>query len=280
VTLHEHTTRARARLASVGIDPAEAELDAELLACRALRWDRTRLITSWRDEASSSFVAAYDALVDRRARREPISQIIGEREFWNLSFIVTRDVLTPRPETEGIVEAVVERCGEPRAIVDVGTGSGCVAVTLAREFPAAHVTATDVSTAALAIARMNAERHGVIDRVSFLQTSMLKDAPEADVVVSNPPYVPDGDRASLPPEVRDYEPADALFSGADGLDCIRELISAAPGRLHSGGWLIFECGVGQDGAIRGIMARTRALRLVDIGPDLAGIPRTVIAQRT
>ena len=255
-------------------------MDAELLACRALGWDRTRLITSWRDEASPRFADTYGTLIERRARREPISQMLGEREFWDLPFIVTRDVLTPRPETEGIVEAVTERCRDPHAIVDVGTGSGCLAVTLAREFPGARVTAIDVSPAALAVARRNAARHGVAGRVSFLRASMLDEAPEADLIVSNPPYVPDGDRASLPPEVRDYEPPEALFAGADGLDRIRELIAAAPGRLTSGGWLVFECGVGQDAAIRGIMARTPALGLVDIRPDLAGIPRTVVAQRT
>lgn len=280
MTLHEHTARARARLVSSGIDAAEAEMDAELLACRALGWDRTRLITSWRNEGSNGFAAAYDALVARRARREPISQILGEREFWGLPFIVTSDVLTPRPETEGIVEAAKEHCRDPRVVVDVGTGSGCLAVTLAREFPAARVVASDISEAALAVARLNAERHHVTDRMSFLHASMLEDAPEADLIVSNPPYVPDGDRASLPPEVRDYEPPEALFAGPDGLDRIRELVRSAPARLHRGGWLLFECGVGQDAAIRGIMAGTPALRLVDIRPDLAGIPRTVIAQRT
>jgi release factor glutamine methyltransferase len=280
VTLHEHTTRARARLVAAGIEPAEAEMDAELLACRALGWDRTRLITSWRDEGSISFAAAYDALVDRRARREPISQIVGEREFWNLPFIVTPDVLTPRPETEGIIEAAKEHCRDPRMIVDVGTGSGCLAITLAVEFPLAHVTAIDVSAAALAIARRNAERHRVASRVAILHASMLQDAPDADLIVSNPPYVPDGYRAALPPEVRDHEPPEALFAGPDGLDRIRELVAAAPARLHSGGWLLFECGVGQDAAIRDMMTRTPALRLVGIRPDLAGIPRTIIAQRS
>ncbi|HEU4787338.1 MAG TPA: peptide chain release factor N(5)-glutamine methyltransferase, partial [Gemmatimonadaceae bacterium] len=268
-----------ARLVSAGIDPSEAEMDAELLACRTLGWDRARLITSWRDEGTISFAAAYDALIDRRARREPISQILGEREFWDLPFIVTPDVLTPRPETEGIIEAVLDHCRDPRAIVDVGTGSGCLAVTLAREFPRAHVTAVDVSPAALAIAERNAARHGVLERVSFLRSSMLEETPEADLVVSNPPYVPDGDRASLPAEVRDHEPPEALFAGVDGLDRIRDLIAAAPGRLRRGGWLVFECGVGQERAIRDIMARAPALKLVAIRPDLAGIPRTVIAER-
>lgn len=279
MTLHEHTARARARLVSAGIDPSEAGLDAELLACRALGWDRTRLITSWHDEEPAGFAAAYGALVDRRSRREPMSQILGERDFWNRSFLVTPDVLTPRPETEGIIEAAIACRPAPREVVDVGTGSGCLAVTLACEFPSAHVTAIDVSPAALAIARRNAERHGVADRVAFLRASMLDGAPEADLIVSNPPYVPDSDHPSLPPEVRDHEPPLALFAGADGLDRIRELIASVPGRLRRGGWLLFECGVGQDAAIRGIMARTPALRLAGIRPDLAGIPRIVVAER-
>jgi release factor glutamine methyltransferase len=280
VTLHDATARAASRLAAAGIPSEEADLDAQLLAAQVLGWDRTRLIASWRDPAPQEFAAAYEALVRRRERREPVSQILGQREFWGLTFEVTSDVLTPRPETEGIVEAVKALVPRADLIYDVGTGSGCLAVALALEFPAARVIASDISGAALAIARRNAERHAVAGRVLFLHGSHLPPGNRVDVLVSNPPYVPDSERDSLPPEVRDFEPGEALFAGQDGLDMIRWLVSDAPARLAPAGWLIFECGAGQAAAIREMIARAPGLELVDIRRDLAGIPRTVVSRRS
>jgi len=279
-SLHELTASAAARLKTAGIPPEEAELDAQLLAARALGWDRTRLLTSWREPAPAHFPPAFEALVERRRRREPIAQILGVREFWGLEFEVTREVLTPRPETEGLIEAALERARRARAIVDVGTGSGCVAIALAREFPDAGVIGLDISEAALALAARNAERHHLSGRIRFVRSDLLEGLSEpADLIVSNPPYVPERDRAGLPPEVRDYEPAAALFAGEDGLDAIRALVSQAGGRLVPGGLLIFECGVDQAPAIREMIARAPGLELVEIRPDLAGIPRTVVARR-
>jgi release factor glutamine methyltransferase len=279
VTLRELTSRAGARLAAAGIAAPEAELDAQLLAAQVLGYDRTQLITSWRDPAPSRFPAAFERLIQRRELREPISQILGVREFWGLEFEVTRDVLTPRPETEGLIEAVREHARDAEVIEEVGTGSGCVAVALAVELPRARLIAVDISAPALAVARRNAGRHGVANRIAFVQGDLSSCAScDLDVIVSNPPYVPVGQRAALSPEVRDYEPPEALFAGEDGLDVIRALISGVA--RGAGHWLIFECGIDQDTAIREMIAREPRLSLVEIRPDLAGIPRVVVARRT
>ncbi|HEX7019710.1 MAG TPA: peptide chain release factor N(5)-glutamine methyltransferase [Gemmatimonadaceae bacterium] len=287
-TLHELTTVAASRLKDAGIAPDEADLDAQLLAAEALGWDRTRFITSWRDPAPAPFLPAFGQLIARRERREPISQILGVREFWGLPFEVTRDVLTPRPETEGVIEAAIEHVSRaqarglirsPAIIQDVGTGSGCIAVALAKELPEVQLIAVDVSAAALAVARRNARRHGVADRIAFLHRDLSAEEDDVDAIVSNPPYIPTPDRDSLPPEVRDYEPPEALFAGEDGLQVIRLLVASASTDLAEGGLLIFECGVDQAPAIREMIANTTALELVEIRPDLAGIPRTVVARR-
>ncbi len=280
ISLHELTAQAASRLKAAGIATDEAELDAQLLAARALGWDRTRLLTSWRDAPPAGFATAYESLVTRRERREPVSQILGVREFWGLEFEVTRDVLTPRPESEGIIEAALEHARRARMIVDVGTGSGCLAVALAREFPDAQVIAVDSSAPALEVALRNAGRHGVASRIAFERGHLLDSIGNpVDLIVSNPPYVPTAEREQLPPEVRDYEPASALFAGEDGLDCIRELIAGAPHKLRDEGLLVLEGGVDQAAAIREMIAVGRRLELIDIRPDLAGIPRTVVARR-
>ncbi len=279
--LHALTTTAASRLKAAGIPPEEADLDAQLLAARVLGWDRTRLLTSWRDPAPVTFRPAYEQLVTRRERREPVSQILGVREFWGLDFEITRDVLTPRPETEGVIEAALEHVRRARVVVDVGTGSGCLAVALAREFPDARVLALDISEAALAVARRNATRHGVGARIEFRHSNLLEAVRDpADLIVSNPPYVPARDRAALPPEVRDYEPPGALFAGEDGLDCIRRLVETSPAGLTDEGLLLFECGVDQAPVIREMIGAAPGLDLIEIRPDLAGIPRTVVARRT
>lgn len=280
MTVHEATLRAAARLAAAGIAAGEATLDAQLLAAHVLGWDRTRLITSARDSAPEGFQEQYERLIARRERREPISQILGRREFWGLEFEVTPDVLTPRPETEGVIEAVRAHCPRADFVYDVGTGSGCLAVVLALEYPHSHVVASDTSAAALTVARRNATRHGVAGRIVFVHGSDLPPGNRADLIVSNPPYIPAGERESLPPEVRGFEPAEALFAGTDGLDVIRRLVGDAPSRLAAGGWLIFECGAGQDTAIREMIAHAADLELIDFRPDLAGIPRIVVSRRT
>ena len=210
--------------------------------------DRAFLIAHPESELSAEGAVRYYALIERRLAGEPIQYITGETEFYGLPFQVNRDVLIPRPETEHLVEKVLSLAAglERPRIVDVGTGSGAIAVALAHKLPAAPITAIDLSEAALAVARGNADRNGVADRVRFLEGDLL--TPVADeqfeIVVSNPPYVADGDRASLSVEVRDYEPALALFAGS-GLDVYRRLIPEARAVLVDGGFLAVEMGFGQ-----------------------------------
>jgi release factor glutamine methyltransferase len=280
--LHERLADARRALMEAGIDPDEAAIDAEVLARHALGWDRAQLLTAWRDPVPAALAPAFDPLLQRRLAREPVAYIIGRREFWGRDFAVTPAVLVPRPETEIIVEEALDQARGGAAtgiIVDVGTGSGCLAVTLAIEFPRARVVATDISPAALEVARRNAERHGVAARIAFLEADVLEGTGvRADLIVSNPPYVPETEAGSLPPDVARYEPHPALFGGADGLDVIRRLFAAAPARLAEQGRLVVEFGFGQEAAIRALASAT-GWRVVRIRPDLQGIPRTAVLRR-
>lgn len=286
MTLAEHVAAGRSRLATAGVDAALAALDAEVLARSLLGWDRAGYLARARDPAPTWFGERYRAWLERRAGREPVSQIVGRREFWGLEFEVTRDVLTPRPETELVVEEALDcvaamRAGgrPPRSIVDVGTGTGCLAISLAREVSGAWVIATDTSPAALAVARRNARAHGVGARVALVQASLVDAiAGPIDMIVSNPPYVPAADLAALPPEVRNFEPEMALAGGLDGLDVIRDLVNQAPRALAPGGWLVFEFGAGQEPGVRAAVARCRALDLVRVRADLQGIPRTAVVR--
>ena len=210
--------------------------------------------------------------------------VTGQREFWGLTFEVTTAVLTPRPETELIVEEalviVADRRMNSVQLVDVGTGSGCLAVALAHELPRARVTAIDVSAAALRVARHNATTHGVEDRIMWVQSSCLDglthDSAPVDLIVANLPYVPTAATAVLTPEVRDHEPLIALDGGHDGLDAVRALVTQTPAHLAAGGHLIIEFGVGQEDAVRALIARTSSLALVKVVGDLQGIPRTAV----
>lgn len=280
MTLHEHVARARTRLREAGIAPPEADLDARLLAALALGWDQTHVVVAAREEPPDAFERQYAALVDRRAAREPLAYIAGRQEFWGLPIRVSPAVLIPRPETELLVEASLEQFpdpGSPHSIADVCTGSGCVAVALAHERPSASVLATDVSVAALTVARENARLNGVGGRVTLLATDLLAGArPGFDLIVSNPPYVPEADRPGLPPEVRDHEPSVALFAGADGLAAITRLVGSAVDHLRPGGILIFEFGFGQADAVEALIARA-PLTMIEIKRDLQGIPRAAVA---
>lgn len=258
MTLAERLAAARAALTAAGISTQEASNDAELLARHALGWDRARLVASLRDPAPPDLDPAYDELIARRAAREPSSQIIGVREFWGLDFEVSPDVLTPRPETELVVQAALdvyarETFTHTPVVVDVGTGSGCIAIALATELPDARFIASDASLAALTVARRNAARHHVSERIAFLHTTMIPPEDDVDIIVSNPPYILDAARGSLPPEVRDHEPSVALFGGADGLDFYRCLLETA-GDLADDGWLIVEVSYDQADAIRELAA--------------------------
>ncbi|HTL01821.1 MAG TPA: HemK/PrmC family methyltransferase, partial [Vicinamibacterales bacterium] len=214
MTIHDLVQGARDRLIEAGIGANNAALDAELLARQVLGWDKARFLTDRNEAATTMFLLGYEHFVARRTRREPISYILGTREFWSLNFEVTPDVLIPRPETELIVEEAIERFREPfsqdasekgsrNLVYDVGTGSGVLAVVLAKEFPDAKVVATDISPEALGVAKRNAARHGVADRITFVETSFLDGLDAgARLIVSNPPYVPALSKPALSPEVR------------------------------------------------------------------------------
>lgn len=275
---------ASARLAAAGSETAR--LDAEVLLAHALGTGRSGLYARLRDEIDGAAAVRFDALLARRARREPVAYLTGEQEFWSLPFAVTPDVLIPRPETELIVSTAARARPRPErhaggadapfAILDLGTGSGCLAVALAREWPDARVTAVDLAPAALEVARRNADRHGVGARIAFLAGDLYAPLPAGasfDLIVSNPPYLALGDAAS--PEVA-FEPRAALFAGADGLAVIRRLIAGAPARLRPGGMLLVEIGQGQADAVLALAAAAGLRARAE--PDLAGIPRLLVAQ--
>ena len=268
-----------------GPHPERARLDAELLLLHILsrrdpERNRAWLLTHANDPTSRDARVEFDVLLRRRLAGEPIQYITGEAEFYGLPFCVTPEVLIPRPETEHLVEKVLELAANypaPR-IVDVGTGSGIIAVALAHKLPAAIITATDLSSRALAIAQENAEHNGVAGRIRFLEGDLLAPVAEEqfEMIVSNPPYVPQADRASLAVEVRDYEPAMALFAGDDGLEVYRRLIPAAFVALTPGGSVALEIGYGQEAAIRALLAGAGFVRIKFVS-DLQGIARVACA---
>jgi release factor glutamine methyltransferase len=283
VSIHLQVSAARQRLRDAGISQVESDLDARLLAQHVLGWTTERFFTDAHTTVPDGFTPHYETLVARRATREPFAYIVGVREFWGLSLEVSPDVLIPRPATELIVEVMLELFRErsaPLTVADVCTGCGCVAVAIAHERAAARIVATDISPKALAVARRNAARHGVADRITFKHGDLLEGIDGTfDAIVANPPYVVDRAAPALQPEVRDHEPPVALYGGVEGLDLVARLVGDAPSRLRPGGFLIFEFGLGQDVEIEELLARTPALALVGMRRDLQGIARTAVAQR-
>jgi release factor glutamine methyltransferase len=279
-TLHERIGRARDTLVAAGIPSADAAADAELLARHVLGWERAVLIARLRDRPPLAFDDSFDAVIARRMRREPVAQITGYREFWGLEFEITPDVLTPRPETEIIVDEAIAAFPDrdPIVISDVGTGSGCLIVALALEFPRSEVVATDISPQALAVARRNAARHGVGQRVALLEADLLPPLQWIDLVVSNPPYVAEVDVDLLPPEVREHEPHVALFAGPDGLNIYRRLLPETADMLSRRGRAILEVGYDQAPAVTAL-ASSAGLRLLRARQDLQGITRTLVFER-
>jgi release factor glutamine methyltransferase len=264
--------------------------DAEVLLASILQRDRTWLFLHAEDELAATDAAAFRERVARRAAHEPLQQITGVQEFFGLPLRVTRDTLIPRPETEHLVEAVLAWAAiQPAAqtsglrLLDVGTGTGAIALALAKHLPQAEIVACDLSEAALEVARHNARKLGLESRVRFLLSDLLEAfGPELqqgrrfDAVVSNPPYVPTGDAAELQTEVRDFEPHSALFAGEDGLDVYRRLIPQAHTALVPGGLLAMEIGFGQRDALAGLLSDWKDVGFLD---DYAGIPRVVLATR-
>ncbi len=282
--LHDVLSAAARRLADAGLDTADAAADVDVLARHVLGWDRARLLAHRRDPLPPSFLDRFAALVDRRVDRVPVAYLTGTREFYGLDLEVTPDVLIPRPETELAVEAALEALAAPGSsgrAIDVGTGSGCIAVAMAVTRPDATVVALDRSRTALAVARRNVRRHGVGDRVALVAADLvtaLSPHRAVDVVVSNPPYVPDGS-PDVAVDVARHEPSCALYAGPDGLDVVRRLIVEAAPLIRPGGSLVMEIGVGQADAVAAAAAIGEAWSGAAFRRDLQGIARVAVLTR-
>ena len=266
-----------ARLCAAGV--AEPEADAQVLLAHALATSRAGVIAAARDPLGPAAAVRLESLLSRRAAREPVAYVVGVREFWSLPLAVDRRVLIPRPETELLVETALRRASHARRVLDVGTGSGAVAAALARELPRATVWASDCSLGALAVARGNCARHA--PGVGLIAGDLL--APvrgrSIDLVVSNPPYVSEPALAAVAPEVREFEPREALAAGVDGLAVLRRLVADAARVLVPGGWLLVEIGAGQATMVQSLFQATGCYTETVIAHDHAGIPRVVGARR-
>ncbi|MBZ5648135.1 MAG: peptide chain release factor N(5)-glutamine methyltransferase [Acidobacteriia bacterium] len=255
-------------------------MNAEVLLMFVLGVDRAYLYAHPERELSAEEQARYDEALRERATGKPAQYITGHQEFWGLDLIVTPAVLIPRPETEHVIETVVElaRTFPAKNILDVGTGSGCIALALARELPKAEITATDISAEALEVARANAARLQLESRLTFRQADLLEGVPPGtfDYVVSNPPYVSEEERDKVQREVRKFEPTAAVFGGPHGLDIYRRLIPQAKEALKPGGWLVMEIGFSQEEQIRELLARWAEVRVT---ADLQGIPRVAAGRK-
>ena len=268
---------AAARLSTVSESP---RLDAELLLAHALNLSRASLLARFRDSGPLGDFALYLA---RRLAHEHVAYILGHREFYSLDFLVRPPVLIPRPETEHLVEAglaFARRAGRPLRILDLCTGSGCVAITLAHELPASQVTAVDIASMALALAKENANRAGVAVRLlsGDLFDALPFDEPPFDLITANPPYVETGEWGTLVPDITRYEDPGALLAGEDGLDCVRRIAALAPRHLCPGAAIALELGEKQYDATVDILQSTG---FIDIYPiyDLAKIRRIICAKR-
>lgn len=272
--------QATAQLAGAGIK--ESRSDATLLLIEVLARDHTFIIAHPETNLTNQQLQKFSSFVSRRAGGEPLQYVTGQQEFFKLDFEVTSDVLIPRPETELIVEAALEVLAsdaEPR-FADIGTGSGCIVISLLKELPPARATAIDVSSAALAVARRNAERHEVADRLELIQSDgfeLIDTTIKFDLIVSNPPYVPDAEMKTLPREVQ-REPKGALSGGPDGFTVIRRWLHDAAGSLKPRGYFIFEIGFGQSQKVIDLIDE-QIWELIEIRRDLADIPRTVVIRK-
>lgn len=286
-TVRDCVAQARARLEQAGVDsPA---LSAEILTAHVLGMRRLDILVHADKAVAAPDLARIQECVERRAAGEPVAYLLGEKEFFGYDFYVDRFTLVPRPETELLIEAVQSIFPRDAAFqfADLGTGSGCIAVTLALEFPGAQGCALDLSEGALAVAQKNAERHGVASRVEMRHADFGSDfAPEAslDLIVSNPPYVSEDEYAEVSVEVADFEPKTALVPAegegrSDGLECVRRLAPHVARLLRPGGWFLMEYGWKQGPAVAEILGAVSEFQTVKICKDLAGLDRYVVAQK-
>ncbi len=263
-------------------------LDAEILLAESRGCQRIELYTAFNQVPGEEALARFRELVRRRAAGTPVAYLVGRREFYSLSFRVTPDVLIPRPETEFLVVALLDRARQrppqdrPVEVADVGTGSGILAICAARHLPECRVTAVDISHKALAVAAANAGDHNVWERIEWIESDLLAAVPadrRFDFIVSNPPYVAEGELGAMAPEVKDHEPRTALVAGPKGTEVIERLVGQAAERLVPGGWLLMEINPALEKAIQEILAAESRLTIGPTIKDLAGLPRVVQAQR-
>lgn len=281
-TLQQLIRSAEARLAAAGIDTAR--LDAEILLAHVLVCPRMALYSKLTDTVSAADAAAFADLIGRRQAFEPVAYLTGEQEFWSLPFNVSPDTLIPRPDTETLVETVLTQvAGQPvRSVLDLGTGSGCICLSLLHELSDAQGYAVDISAGALAVAKRNAVTLGLQDRIAFFEGSWFEPLDRDqrfDVIVSNPPYIPSADMAGLMPDVRLYEPNGALEGGEDGLGPYKLIAEQAPAFLAPGGILAVEVGIHQADDVKALFD---AAGLVETGKvkDLGGIERVVYGKKS
>lgn len=279
-TFKEAIVNARRRLSEAGV--TTPGLDAELLLAHAFKKDRAFVLARMNETAPEEVLSIFEKLLSRRSKREPLAYITGEKEFYSRPFKVDPRVLIPRPETEGVLDAVFELYDEnsAKSALDIGAGSGAIAVTIALGRPLWRVTATDSSPAAVEAAKENILFHKVENRVVQVESDLFDSLPETryDIIVFNPPYIAEG-RGGVDPEAERYEPAEALYSGDDGLDMIRRIAGEAPSRLKEGGYLVLEIGDGQSGAVKKIFNDSGELSLQKIARDLSGTERVFVARK-
>lgn len=281
MTAREAISKATDQLGASEYLRADSQRDAALLLLHALGISRAQLLAHPDRILTPAQLALYEGLIARRLTHEPIQYITGEQEFFGLALRVTPAVLIPRPETEHLVEAVLAEVGRAAAhnMLDIGTGSGAIAIALAHHLPNARITATDISPAALELAAENAVRHGLAGRIRFIESDLLADVPKEagfDAIVSNPPYIAFAEGKTLHPQVRDFEPANALFATGNGLDVYRRIIPEARAALKPNGLLALELGQGQDTAVAELLSGWNLLRFI---PDMQQIPRVALARK-
>lgn len=259
-------------------------LDAEVLLCHVLHVDRTQLLMRGQSLLTDRQSRSFRQWVARRELDEPVAYIIGEKEFWSLSFHVNRHVLIPRPETEILVEEVLRILPgidhRPSRILEIGVGSGAISVALAASQENMQIVATDISSEAIAVARMNAAKAGVAERIRFLVGSLFADLSGVfDVIVSNPPYISDEEFLSLPDDVRKFEPSEALLGGPEGISLHREIIGGALPYLETGGYLVMEIGATQKRRLEELLGETGSYANISCRQDYAGFDRVILARR-
>lgn len=277
MTLERHLRAAAARLAN----SETPHLDARVLAKHALGLDDAGLILAGDRRLAENERAAIDALIDRRVCGEPVAQIVGVKEFFGLSFEMAPGVLTPRPDSETLIEAALSRRNRAAAwrALDLGTGTGCLLCALLSGFANASGVGVDINDKAVALARRNAGRLGFGGRAAFIEGDWEAAPREAfDLIISNPPYIPDGERAGLARDVREFEDPRALFGGPDGLDGYRAALAAAAARVSPAGLIILELGAGQDGAVSGLARALFPGARIEFDADLAGRPRAIVIE--